>query len=75
LVARKRSNQTTQKEIVTKRASITHAQSTNFGKWQPNLAEKEQEFEGLHAEIERGESLFDTLSVWKLTPSCNCRSF
>lgn len=63
LVARCRSNQSTQKDILGKRATITHSQSTSFGKWQPNLSDKAKEYETLQGEVERGEKIFDTCTV------------
>ncbi len=63
LVARARPSQTSLSELVTKRAKIEHAKSTKFGKYMSDLGQRDQEFEALHAELERGERLFETVTT------------
>lgn len=63
LVARARPSQTSLSELVTKRAKIEHAKSTKFGKYMSDLGQRDREFETLHAELERGERLFETVTT------------
>lgn len=63
LIARARPSQTSLSELVTKRAKIEHAKSTKFGKYMSDLGQRDEEFETLHAELERGERLFETVTT------------
>lgn len=63
LVARAVQSPKALSEMVTKRAKIEHAKSTKFGKYMPDLGERDQEFETLHAELERGERMFQTVTT------------
>lgn len=60
LVARSQPRNASLNELTVKLAKLEHARATSFGKWQPDLPEKEHEFQTLHAELERGERLFST---------------
>jgi len=63
LVARAMPNPKAMGQIVTKRASLEHSKSTKFGKFMPDLVERDQELEGLQSQIEKGERLFETLTT------------
>jgi len=63
LIARAKLTQAALSEIVTKRAKIEHSKSTKFGKYMSDLGQRDQEFETLHAELERGERLFETVTT------------
>lgn len=47
--------------ILKKRGLAEHAANSSFGKFVPNFAEKKAELDGLAAEIQSGERLFETL--------------
>lgn len=47
--------------ILKKRGMAEHAANSSFGKFVPNFAEKKAELDGLAAEIQAGERLFETL--------------
>ena len=63
LVARSLPNQKALGQIVTRRASLEHSKSTKFGKFMPDLGERDQELSSLQNEIEKGERLFETLTT------------
>lgn len=63
LIARSVPNQKAMGSIVTKRASLEHSKSTKFGKFMPDLVERDRELEGLQSEIEKGERIFETLTT------------
>jgi conjugal transfer ATP-binding protein TraC len=63
LTAKSKPNRAANAEVVTKRAGLEHAKSTNFGKWMPDLGERDKEYERLQGELERGERLFETVTT------------
>lgn len=63
LTARSKPNRQSMSEVVKKRAKLEHAKTTNFGKWMSDLPEQDAEFEGLQAQLERGERIFETLTT------------
>ena len=63
LVARAQNVQKTSAELVKKRASIIHAKETKFGKYMPDLGERDEEVTRLQSEVELGERLFETVTT------------
>lgn len=50
-------------DLLKRRAKIAHSEGTKFHKFMPDLPELKREVEGLHADLERGERMFDTLTT------------